>query len=849
MFHMNQRNLRSAWHSVFLVPVTLCAAAAGEVGALEAAELPKHVSVFFRSHCIDCHGPDAQEGKLRLDQLPPDFSGATAAVKWVEVMDRLNLGEMPPPDEPRPDVDEVRSVASWIAGELRRAERESLSTGGRVLLRRMNRAEYVNTIGDLLQLEFLPSEDPTEILPPDGTTEGFDKVSAALMLDPSLLDNYFTVAQRVADKAIVDGPPPFETTTMRLDFGRDSDEKTIKRFAQEITTIVRENDIGMMGEKLHMRFDLRYPDTNQTIPVEGKYRIRIRASADPGESDGPLKLRIAQQHPVESQSFTHEFTVDAPPDNPKVYETIAIRDPKSNHWRIEFPGGRGLGSGNPVYWYTFTESRDAGRKGDLRTVLRLQARKKLEGGHDGTSPDPVWADPSKLPKVYIDWIEVEGPLYEQWPPKSHQLVMFKDEAGAEDINYAREIFQRFLPRAFRRPVEDGEAEPFVKLVEGELDRGTSFNDAIRFGLSAVLTSPAFLYIYEPSAKADGDARTISDYELASRLSYFLWSSMPDKELLGLAEAGKLSDPHVLESQVDRMLADQKSEALVQEFGGQWLRTHEFQKFTPDERLYPDYTPQIGEAMVAETLAFFREVLQEDRPVYNFIDSDWTMLNETLAEFYGINGVAGEAMRPVKLPAESHRGGLLGMAGVAMWGSDGNRTKPVSRAVYVREVLFNDPPNPPPPNAGEIEPNIEGENLTVRERLIQHQKIASCAACHRGLDPYGIALENFNVIGNWRERQDGEDFRGGNTPLIDVSGKLPNGETFETFDEYKARLLAQRDRLTRGLAEKMIVFALGRPVEPSDRRLIDDLTERMARNNYTLRSLIKGLVLSKEFAAK
>lgn len=807
------------------------------------------VSTFFRTHCVGCHGPELQEGELRLDTLPADFTSATATVKWVEVMDRLNLGEMPPPDEPRPEIADVRHVASWIAGQLRRVERDALSIGGRVLLRRMNRAEYVNTIRDLLQIEFLPSEDPTEILPPDGTAEGFDKVSAALMLDPSLLDNYFTVAQRVAEKAIVDGPPPYQTKTMRLDFGPNCEEKTIKRFAKEITTIVREHDIGMMGTKLHMRFDLRYPGENKTIPIEGRYRIRIRASADPGEASGPLKLRIAQQHPVESLSFDHEFVIDAPVDSPQVYETIAVRDPKSKHWRLEFLNGKEFGSGNPVYWYTFGESRDAGKEGDLRTVLRLQARKKLEGGHDGTSPDPVWADPSKLPKVYIDWIEVEGPLYDQWPPKSHQFVLFKGDQGTQDVAYVREIFTRFLPRAFRRPVSSEEVEPFVKLMEGDLERGASFNDAVRFGLSAVLTSPAFLYIYEPSAEVDSDARTISDYELASRLSYFLWSSMPDDKLFVLAEAGKLSDPQVLEAQIDRMLADPKAEAFVEGFGGQWLRTREFRKFTPDERLYPDYTPELGEAMVAEALAFFREVLENDRPVDSFIDSDWTMLNQRLAKYYGIEGVQGDAMRPVQLPAESHRGGLLGMAGVAMWGSDGNRTKPVSRAVYVREVLFNDPPDPPPPNAGEIEPNIEGENLTVRERLIQHQKIASCAACHRGLDPYGIALENFNVIGQWREQQDGEDFRRGKGPAIDPSGKLPNGESFATFDEYKALLLAQRDRLAQGLAEKMIVYALGRPVEPSDRGLINELTQRMAQSDYTMRSLIKGLILSEEFAKK
>ena len=226
-----------------------------------------------------------------------------------------------------------------------------------------------------------------------------------------------------------------------------------------------------------------------------------------------------------------------------------------------------------------------------------------------------------------------------------------------------------------------------------------------------------------------------------------------------------------------------------------------------------------------------------------------MLNDRLAEFYGIDGVEGKEFRLVPIPAESRRGGLLGMAGVAMHGSDGNRTKPVTRAVYVREVLFNDPPNPPPPNAGEIEPNIKGENLTVRERLIQHKQIESCASCHERLDPYGLALENFNVIGLWREQQDGEDFRGNNTPEIVISGKLPNGKAYESYEEYKALLLEQKDRLVRGLAEKMIIYALGRPVEPTDRSMVDRLTERAIADNYSMKSLIHGLVFSEAFQSK
>ena len=827
--------------------------AAGGVSSTIAGEqtpVPHEVNTFIVNHCVACHGEDLQEGDLRLDNLPADFASSTTAAKWVEVMDRLNLGEMPPAGEPEPDVNELRAVASWVAAGLRQAEKQAISTGGRVLMRRMNRDEYIHTIQDLLRVEFLPSEDPKALLPPDGTAEGFDKVSAALMLDPSLLDNYFTLAQKIADKAIVDGPPPFETETMRVDFGPDSDARAVQKLTEDLRTIVREDDIAMMGQSVNMRWELQYPDTGRRIPVEGKYRVRFRAAGDPGKSGEPIRMRVEQQHPVESMALEEEFVIDATPDDPQVYETVVTRDPKSGHWKIEFLNGRELGVLNAVYWHAFREGRDAGKEGDLATVMRLQARKKLEGGHDGSSIDPVWVDPSDLPKLYLDWFEVSGPLYDQWPPKSHEMLLFKGDGEAGDVGYVREILTRFMPWAYRRPVKSEEVEPFVRLVEAEFQQGASFNEGLRLGVAAILTSPAFLYLYESDgAEASEGPRSLTDVELASRLSYFLWSSMPDHELFQMAMSGKLSDPQTLASQVNRMLSDEKAERFIDGFASQWLRTKEFDKFVPDEKLYSEYSPALGEAMKRESLEFFRQVLTDDRPVHEFIDSDWTMLNEALAEHYGIPGVEGEEFRMVELPADSKRGGLLGMAGVAMWGSDGNRTKPVSRAVYVREVLFNDPPDPPPPNAGEIEPNIEGENLTIRERLVQHQQIESCAACHRGLDPYGIAMENFNVIGQWREKQDGEDFRRGNGPPIDVSGQLPNGQAFETFEEYKALLADQKDRLARGMAEKMLVYALGRPVEPSDRSLIDSLTNRMAANDFTLRSLIEGLVLSETFTSK
>ena len=325
--------------------------------------------------------------------------------------------------------------------------------------------------------------------------------------------------------------------------------------------------------------------------------------------------------------------------------------------------------------------------------------------------------------------------------------------------------------------------------------------------------------------------------------------MPDDQLFALATAGKLRDKAVLGKQVDRMIADPKIERFVEGFARQWLRTDTFLAFTPDKYLYKDYDDGLAESVVREPLEFFRTILLQDLDTRNFIDSDFLMVNDRLATHYGIPGVVGEEFRRVDLPTDSCRGGLLGMAGVHQAGSDGVRTKPVSRAVYVRDVLFNDPPDPPPPGVGEIEPNIQGEKLTVRQRLIQHQQIESCASCHRKLDPYGLALENFNVIGRWREQQDGEGFRGGSAPAIDPSGRLPNGAKFDDFPEFRSLLLQQDERFRRGLAEKMLVYALGRPVQPSDDATLGRAVTAMQQQNGTLRALIKSLVTSEVFTEK
>ncbi len=816
------------------------------------------VASVLQEYCVRCHGPQKAEGKLRLDQLKADFSVRDNAATWIEVRNMINLGEMPPDGEEPLPVELIESTSGWIAAGLRAAEQQQLSTGGRVLLRRMNRYEYTYTVADLLSMKFPTGESPLDVLPPDGTAAGFDKVSTALLLDPSLMSQYYTVARRIAERAIVDGPPAFPTEKMRLEFEDIAESGAISYLVTRLGMRPVPGGLELIEGNTRSFGMLRYPGRrdNNVAPVNGFYRFTVRAGGWPGADGQVPRIQLSHSHPDDSMKSIMEVDVTAPWDKPAEYSVIVPRDTLGNELSVRIVNEVSLYMGQRPGENFMQRNNAAGDENDFAEALRLAGRKVAEGwGGDRSTPDPDKLDVTRFPRVFLDYLEVEGPLYDQWPPASHTGILFGGEDAKTDLAYAREVFARFLPRAWRRPVDDKELKPILAVVRQELESGESFHEAIRVGLATALTSPKFLYLAEPAVVTPSDdnavaaTRPLTEFELASRLSYFLWSSMPDDELFRLAARGTLSRREELTSQVDRMLADPKSDRFVEGFARQWLRTDTFLAFTPDKYLYKEYDDKLADAVVREPLEFFREVLQEDLSVLNFIDSDFLVINDRLARHYGIAGVTGDEFRRVPLPADSPRGGLLAMAGVHQAGSDGIRTKPISRAVYVREVLFDNPPDPPPPNAGEIEPNVQGERLTVRERLMQHQQIQACAACHRSLDPYGLALENFNVIGLWRDRQDGEDFRGDKTPPIDASGRLPNGSDFRNFDEFRQALRQQEDRFRRSLARKMWVYALGRPVEPSDDPMLSQAVEEMKSGKDSLRSLIKSLVNSKAFVTK
>ncbi len=829
--------------------VGLASNVAGRDDALaDPATHASKVRPFLETHCVKCHGPEKEKGDLRLDTLPVDFTDREALAKWLEVMDNINLGEMPPEDEPTPTVEEIDTVARWIAAEFRNAEKAARGTGGRVMIRRLSRTEYANTVRDLLRVRFLPGEGPLDLLPPGGTLDGFDKLSKALLLDPSLMSQYFEVAALVADKAIITGPPPVPTRRNRMEY--EDTSGGIQYIKEGRDTIVTDDGIISMNSGMRSDEMLRHPWNDRLIPIRGTYTMRLRVGADPGARGEPIYLRITRNGDGELWAGKVRGTLE----NPEIIEiTRAFDTPGSDEIQVRIENPAEFQRVNYFHSQLSRQAEEAISSGNAVGGGRIRARLGAEGMIGLSRPHPDSLDTTDYPRVFFDWIEMEGPLYEQWPPESTEQLFTHDIGNQAEwtTEHAREIFARLLPRAFRRPVDGEEIDRVTDIVRGEIDAGESFPEAVKAGLIATLCSPSFLLLFEGAA--DEQTRPLVGHEIATRLSYFLWSSLPDETLDALAASGELSDPAIRAAQVDRLLADPRAEALVEGFATQWLKASEFDRFAVDRQLYRDYyaveNAGLNEAINTEPLAFFREILRADLPVTDFLDADWTMANETLAAWYGLPRVDGEEFRPVSLPADSPRGGLVAMAAVHKWGSDGNRTKPVERGKYLLDVLFNDPPNPPPPNAGEVEPNVDGENLTVRQRLDQHRVIESCRACHARIDPYGLALENFNVVGKWRTKQDGERGYWPDTAVIDAGGTFPNGLSFANVGEFRAGLADQSDRFLRGLAEKMLTYALGRGVEASDRSLVDRLVAEMKTHDLTFRSLIKAIVADETFARK
>jgi mono/diheme cytochrome c family protein len=781
----------------FITLLLLCPAALAQPQA--APPVPANIKAIFEKHCTSCHDPDTRKGDLDLTTAKADFTHGPAAMKWVRLFDRVESGEMPPKKKPQPSAEEKKALLDWVGTGVRASDLAWSQSQGRVAIRRLSRVEYENTVHDLLGIDI----DLKEMLPEDSSLNGFDNQDNALSVSPVLVERYLEAAEAALDAAIVHGSKP-ATTTNRYSYLKEGgqiavayrDHKYIIPL-QDAAVFITENHPPKILNQFH-------------APVAGTYRFRVKCYTWENKVNRPLTMLVyaGSQSPKEGKTFLSGI-YDVPRE-PAVVE--------------------------------FTERLD--KKDTIRLVVQNLIKQY-----------PKTLEQFKGPGLAVEWVEVEGPLVEEWPPKGHVQLVGDTNLEKGSLADAEKVIKGFLPRAFRRPTADVEAKPYLALVEAELKNGSGFEQALRVGLKAILCAPDFLYIKAP-------AGPLEPYALASRLSYFLWSSMPDQPLLDAAASGKLRDPAELHRHVERMLADPKAARFTDSFTGQWLNLRQIKATTPDAKLYPDFDDALEMSMLRETRMFFDEVLHNDLSLLNFVDSDFAILNARLAKHYGIDGVDSQVMRKVPLPKGSIRGGVLTQAAVLKVTANGTNTSPVLRGVWVLDRILNRPAPPPPQNVPAIEPDIRGAK-TIREQLDKHRELGACASCHQKIDPPGYALECFDVIGGYRDNyrvlakgfNDRVKDREGNPqpyakgPKVEAGDTLADGRSFKDIADFKKLLLADKDGLAKAMTEKLLVYGTGHGLEFADRDVVKQIVSKSAPKQYGFRTLIHQVVESPVFLNK
>ncbi len=825
------------------------------------------VEPLFEEYCTKCHGPDDAEGDFRLDnnQLGLAFNQSAAAMKWREVANVLNSHEMPPKEEPQPDAEAVAKLVDWVRDQQIRADQ--FDRKNKVVLRRLNRNEYKNTIHDLVGIDYDVSR-----FPQDPPAAGFDNNGRALSSSPLQVELYLDAAQAILDEALVVGDRPgviswrFEPET------GDSDSNRVRY--GEYNAIVNGGANRLDGNTRvmhHNSWDRTINARDFAVPIAGTYTIGVRAGSIIPSRDEVVRYAervIREQRGKEmiEQPNRRNWIEQHLEEEIDYFRKSRIFDYGPGRLRVIVHHN---GQPETIGEFDVDASKDAMKEFQL-PVKMITAKTSITLEYAYHIPPELEnfaiqrQDEFPRPEVMIDWFEIKGPIYDDWPPTSHQRLIDKPipTVEADRRKLAQAILTRFMPRAFRRPVSPAEIEEKMILFENAASSiGTSsltdetFISQIKAPLVAVLVSPNFLYLAEPYRTASTD--TLTQFEVASRLSYFLWSSMPDDALLRAAANQELSDPANLISQVDRMLADARVSAFHQNFAGQWFGLRDVGSNPPAEDLYVHYGDHIQTSIVRQSLALFDDVLRNDRDMLELVDSDHEMLNEVLSRYYELPPVKGDEMRRVELAENSHRGGILTHASMLTTTSNGTRTSPVKRGTWILKNIFGTDPGLPVANAGDIAPKVPGiDKATVRNRLEIHRQLAQCARCHRKIDPLGFALENYDASGRYR-RQEGFGYKGRiekADPVIDASGELPDGTKINGVEDLKAAVRKNDALFIRCVADKMFTYAIGREMLTADSEVIDKVVatlidSKSTPHRRTLRMLIHQIVTSPIFSQR
>jgi len=790
---------------------------------------------FLREYCLKCHGPEKQKGDRRFDALTSEIKTPDEALLWQEILDQLNKGEMPPQkEEKQPPKAELLAAVDAITESVGEAALRFKGTAAHTPLRRINSYEYRHTIGDLLGLN-VAGWNPTADFPPENRIGGFDNNSTAQVTSGMLLDHYFVAAEEAIKRTTAFGAKP-----AAKNYAQKSPFYFDRRKAADLPKLFHTDRYRWVSEKGYDDLVARHyrgghigfePMARGGAPKSGRYTIRIRAAAIDRTHSYDFLTNFRNGDPIvmEIAAVNREGSVEST-GNITTQRTLALVE---------------LTSDQPQ-WFEWTVDLDRGEEPEVRfrngapaaKALAFKLGRNVKGHPELEAIGKLGKGEIALamlkayrgPKLRIWEMQVQGPQLDQWPTRGHTLLY--GNLTPYQVNRANipERLRILAEAAFRRPLRDGELTPIDKLVTAKLDAGMKPMAALQLGFQTILCSPAFLHLHEGSGK-------LNDYALASRLSYFFWSSVPDQALYQLASAGKLHDPATLSAQVDRMLADPKSQRFVQNFIRLWLNLDHIGEMPVSTDFVSFFRDNIDAAMRAETEMFFRHILDKNLPPREFLAADYTFLNRELALHYGLPPLEGVHLRQVSLP-KGERGGLLGHASFLTASANGVDTSPVLRGVYVQEKILGYTPPPPPPDVPVLEPDVRGAT-TIREQLAKHRENVTCAACHQKIDPYGFALENFNAIGAWRASYS-KDHK------IDPSGDLPSGEKFKGVTDFRQLLINRHEQFTRSLTQKLVTYAIGREQSLTDRAAVDAIVKEMRPADRGLRDLIHRIVASPAF---
>jgi uncharacterized protein DUF1592/uncharacterized protein DUF1588/uncharacterized protein DUF1587/uncharacterized protein DUF1585/uncharacterized protein DUF1595/cbb3-type cytochrome c oxidase subunit III len=784
---------------------------------------------FVAENCVPCHGYKKQKNGLNLESLESAASLTDDHDRWAEVVKKLRAREMPPEEEPQPPEHQRQAVAGWLAKELERIDKLTPPDPGRVTARRLNRTEYNNTVRDLLAVDIRPADD----FPQDDAGYGFDNIADVLSLSPVLMEKYISAADKVTRTALF-GPSLLKPTLTRLrsDGRRVRDAKTFP------------GDYDVTGLSLPNAFHAMY-----RVPVDGEYVVRAAlAGLRPAGSEAIAVTLWVDDRPVQTIPFDSErsatFNDDRQDFGGQMVEFKAQLTAGDRHIAVAIPrifeGLPQRFDGPNPSTRPIPPPREFKPPPNATPERVAQLHKTFED---------TQAELAKIPMngVRINTLDIGGPYSQATGPTRASLQKIYTcghITGAHTPMCARRIVTDFARRAFRRPVMARELAPYIKLTEEAEKEEGSLAEGLAVGLQAILVSPDFLFRIERdranTATSTVGHYPISQYELATRLAYFLWSSMPDAPLRHAAETGTLRNPAVLAAQVRRMLRDPRSKALAENFGGQWLQFRALESVTRDRDRYPDFEDYLRFSMRRETELFIEDVIQHDRKVLDFIDGKYTFVNERLARHYGIPDVHGPEFRRVDLN-DTPRGGVLTQASVLTVSSYATRTSPVLRGRWVLDNLLDAPPPEPPADVPNLKEEEIGTSASMREQLELHRKDPTCASCHRRMDPLGFGLENFDATGAWRTMD-------GKFP-IDATGTLPDGRKFDGPEELRSILRADHQAFEHCLTAKLLTYALGRGLERYDKRTVSGIVSRLPEHEYRFSGLILEIVKSLPFQSR